>query len=566
MAEAIRISDLFRNTRLTVSNGLRLLRRGDIGYVVIELSGSLPERMPRPSRRFPWSLLPWPAPPLSVEAITEILDRLAKDGRVQGVVFIISDLNTGPGTLSSLRQAVAQFRQSGKRTVAYMQQFSMWSYYLAVACEQILAPESASLQIAGLWSEALFLKDTLALVGIEADFEAFAEYKVSPDMFRRSEMSEPHREMLESILDSLYAEVVGAIANGRSLAPSRVRELFDSVPLTAHQAHEAGLLDGVCYEDEVAARLGTPQAPVPTLTWDQARGRVLRSRRWHSRQAIAVICLEGMIVLGDSRRSPVPVPVPLPFASQQAGSSTLVQQIRAAARDKHIAAVILHVDSPGGSALASDLIWRELEILKRKKPLVVYMSNQAASGGYYVSAPAQAIYAQPTTLTGSIGIWGGKIVTRGLFDKVRAQREAVSRGAAAGLYADIAPFSEEERVKVRAEIGAGYARFKTRVAEGRGLSLEEVETVARGRVWTGEQALAAGLVDELGSLQAAAGRARELAGISPRRYAPLVSVPTPKRELLAQPSVETGEWLAAWSVLLREGVYALAPWVIRIRS
>ncbi|MGD8489632.1 MAG: S49 family peptidase, partial [Anaerolineae bacterium] len=134
------------------------------------------------------------------------------------------------------------------------------------------------------------------------------------------------------------------------------------------------------------------------------------------------------------------------------------------------------------------------------------------------------------------------------------------------LYADIAPFSEEERVKVRAEIGAGYARFKTRVAEGRGLSLEEVETVARGRVWTGEQALAAGLVDELGSLQAAACRARELAGISPRRYAPLVSVPTPKRELLAQPSVETGEWLAAWSALLREGVYALAPWTIRIRS
>jgi protease-4 len=348
------------------------------------------------------------------------------------------------------------------------------------------------------------------------------------------------------------------------LAPSRIRELLDSVPLTAHQAHEAGFLDGVCYEDEVAAHLGAPQAPVPTLTWDQARGRVLRPRRWRSRQAIAVIGLEGMIVLGDSRRSPVPVP--LPFASQQAGSSTLVQQIRAAAQDKHIAAVILHVDSPGGSALASDLIWRELEILKQKKPLVIYMSNQAASGGYYVSAPAQTIYAQPTTLTGSIGIWGGKIVTRGLFDKVRAQREAVSRGAAAGLYTDMAPFSEEQRAKVRAEIGAGYARFKTRVAEGRGLSLEEVESVARGRVWTGEQALAEGLVDELGNLQAAAERARELAGISPRRYAPLVSVSTPKRQILAQPSVEAGQWLAAWSALLREGVYALAPWTIRIHS
>ena len=566
MAEAIRISDLFRNARLTLGNGLRRLRRGDLDYVVLELHGAFPERTPRPRRSFPWTLLPWPTPPPSVEAFTTTLELLAGDDRVQGVLFLISDLAAGVGTLTSLRQAVARFRESGKRTVAYLQQPGMWSYYLAAACEQILAPESASIHTAGLWTEALFLRDTLALAGIEADFEAIAEYKVSPDMFRRSEMTEPHREMLESILDSLYDEVTGAIATGRGLTPERVRELLDSVPLTAQQAGEAGLLDGVCYEDELAALLGKPGAPATIVPWDQARGRVLRPRRWRSRQAIGVISLEGMITLGSSRRSPFPLPVPLPFTSQQAGSGTLVQQIRAAAQDKHIAAVVLHVDSPGGSALASDLIWRELENLNRKKPLVVYMSNQAASGGYYVSAPARAIYAQPTTLTGSIGIWGGKIVTRRLFEKMQAGRHVVSRGAAAGLYADTARFSDEERAKIRAEIGSGYARFKERVAQGRGLSEEEVETVARGRVWTGEQALARGLVDQLGDLQAAARRARELANLSPRRYAPLVSVPAPKRHLWAEPQrSEAGEWLAAWAALSREAVYALAPWTIRIR-
>jgi protease-4 len=567
LGEGILISDLFRNTWHWLTNRLRQLSRRNLGYVVLRISGSYPERTVPPQRRFPLSLLPWPQPPPSIDAFAGALELLALDPRVKGVIFFISDLSAEPATLSSLRQIIGRFRVSGKRTVAYLQDLTMWPYYLAVACDEILIPESAEFHAAGLRSEVLFLKNTLGLIGIQADFEAIAEYKVSPDTFRRSKMTEPHREMLESLLDSLYDELVNAIAAGRNMTPKRVKKLLDSVPLTAQQAQEDGLLDGVCYEDELPARLGTGEAPAVMIPWEQTRRRLIRPRRWHSRRAIGVISLEGTIVPGLSRRAPIPLPIPLPVPTSQVGSDTLVQQLRAAAMNRQLAAVILHVDSPGGSALASDLIWRELMHLRHIKPLVVFMGNIAASGGYYVSAPANAILAQPTTLTGSIGIWGGKIVTSGVWDRIHARREVVSRGKAAGLYADTAPFDDAERTIVRAELGRGYARFKARVAQGRSMTDEQVEALARGRVWTGEQALARGLVDGLGDLRTAAERARELAGISPRRYAPLVDVPVPRRYQVAQPfPANAFQWLDGLSALLREGVFALAPWTIHIRG
>jgi protease-4 len=567
MAERILVSDLFRNTRLALANRIRLLRRKGMDYVVMDVKGGYPERTPRPQRRFPLSLLPWPPPPPSVESFTESLERLALDPRVKGVVLLVPGLAAGPATVASLRDAIARFRRSGKQAIAYLNDVDMWSYYLAVACDQILVPESGSFRSAGLWSEVTFLRDTLALAGIKADFEALAEYKVAPDMYRRSKMTEPHREMLESLLDSIYDQVMEAIADGRSTTSKRIRKALDSVPLTAEQARDAGLFDDVCYEDELPTRLGTHERPAALVTWEQAQRRLIRPRRWRSRRAIGVISLEGMIVPGPSRQPPMPMPIPLPIPSRQAGSDTLVQQLRAAAADRRLAAIVVHVDSPGGSALASGLIWREIAHLRRTKPVVVYMSNVAASGGYYVSAGANAILAQPLTLTGSIGIFGGKIVTKGLYDKIHAHREVVSRGKSAGLYSDMAPFSDEERERLRADIGAGYERFKARVAEGRDMTGEQVETIARGRVWTGKQALEHHLVDELGDLFAAAKKAGELAQLSPQRFVPLVDIAVPKSRQLPQPfPVETGEWLAALERLSREGVFAMAPWEIRIRG
>jgi protease-4 len=565
MPKRILVSDLIRNTYLGISNRLRLVRRKGLDYVVLRMQGSYPERTERRQRPFPLSLLPWPSPPPSVESFNEALDRIAADPRVQGIVLLVSNLSAQPATLASLRQAVSRFRQSGKQAIAYLQDFGMWPYYFATACDQILLPESGGLPVAGLRSEAVFLRDTLALAGIEADFEAIAEFKTSPDIFRRSEMTEPHRQMLESLLDSIYSEVVEATAEGRDLEPERVRVLLDAVPLSAEEGRDAGLFDGVCYEDELPALLGSEDGPATLLTWAQARRRLVRPRRWRSGQAIGVVSLEGMIVPGPSRQPPVPLPVPLPVPGAQAGSETLSSQLRAAAKEKRLAAVVLHVDSPGGSALASDLIWRDVERLRQQKPVVVYMGNQAASGGYYVSAPASAIVAQANTLTGSIGIWGGKFVTRGLYDRLQAHREVVSRGEAAGLYADDAPFDDRERAKIRARLGESYQRFKGRVAQGRGMEEDEVEAVARGRVWTGAQALEQGLVDALGDLELAAQKARELAGLPPSRYTPLVNLSAPRQYQLPTPTQGTA-WLEGLYGLLREGILALAPWQVRIRD
>ncbi len=565
MARRILVSDLIRNTCLGVSNRLRLVRRKGVEYVVLRVQGSFPERTPQRSRPFPLSLLPWPSPPPSVATFYETLERIAADPRVKGVVLLISGLSAEPATLASLRQAVVRLRRSGKQAVAYLQDFGMWPYYFATACDEILAPESGGLPTAGLWSEAIFLRDTLSLVGIQADFEAIAEFETAPDMFRRNEMTEPHRQMLESLLDSIYDEVVKAIAEGRGLEAMWVRERLDAVPLSAEEGKEAGLFDGLCYEDELPAHLGSRERPATLLTWAQAQRRLLRPRRWHSGQAVGVISLEGMIVPGPSRQPPIPLPLPLPMPSAQAGSDTLSSQLRAAAKEKKVAAVVLYVDSPGGSALASDLIWRDVQRLQQEKPVVVYMGNRAASGGYYVSAPAGAIVAQATTLTGSIGIWGGKIVTSGLYARLGAKRQVVSRGEAAGLYADDAPFDEIERQKIRAHLGDSYARFKGRVVQGRGMDEEEVEAIARGRVWTGAQALERGLVDALGDLQLAAQKARELAGVPPDRITPLVDLPVPKRYVLPLPA-QGATWLEGLRGLLREGTLALAPWQVRIRD
>lgn len=575
MARLSLLRDLVRNTRLAAGNRFKLLSRRRLDYVVLTLSGPFPELTPRHRRPFPLSLLPWPAPPLSVEALNEALDQIAADPRVKGVIMIVSGgLRAGPTTIGGLRLAVARFRESGKRAIAYLHDPDLWSYLLACACDQILAPESAVFHAGGLWVEALFLKRTLSLIGIEADFEAIAEYKVTPDLFRRAEMTEPHREMLESILDSVHKQVLQSIARGRGLTEDRVRELQDSVPLAASDAQEAGLLDGVCYEDELSSHLATPAErtaplgrPAAVVAWEDARRRLVRPLRWNSGMAIGVISLRGSIVQGPSRQLPLPVPLPLPVRSQQAGSDTLAVQLQAAATDRHLAAVVLHVDSPGGSALATDLIWREVTQLRARKPVVVYLGNVAASGGYYVSAPANTIVCQGMTMTGSIGIWTGKFVSQGLYDRIHVGREAVSRGQAAGMWSDSARFTDEERERVRATLDASYERFKARVADGRGLTGEAVEALSRGRQWTGEQAISLGLVDELGDLRTAAERARDLAGLDPRRTTPLVSVPVPRQRVSPVPPVaEAGDYLAALVRLLREKALALAPWEIQIHD
>ena len=581
------VLDLPRNGFLSIRNAVRSLRRKGLDYVVLSLEGPFPERaVRRPSLPFPLSLLPIFPSESSLEEVGHFLGLLGDDDRVQGVVFRIAEMEAGSASLHGLREMILDLGEKGKRTIAWLPSADTWDYYLASACQEVILPPSGRLNVLGLRTEALFLKDTLATAGIEADLESIAEYKVTPDMFRRTSMTDPHQEMLDAILDSLFEHLLAAISKQRDLTVEQLSRWIDRMPMSPTNALEGGLVDAVLYEDELAAHLapGTTEADegdspsggadvepqdYPTLvTADQAARWLKRPAAWTTRKRIGVVSLEGMIVPGKSRRVPSPLPLPV---EGQAGAETLTVALRQAETDPRLAAVILHVDSPGGSSLASDLIWRQVRRLRETKPVVVLMGDQAASGGYYVSAPANRIVARPTTLTGSIGIWGGKFVIGGLYERLKIGHRELQRGASADLYSEFRLFDEEERYRVRQELGETYARFKSIVADGRGLSDERVEEIARGRVWTGRQALEIGLVDELGDFETALSLAKELAGLEPEREYTVVQVAPPREDLLPQPFPTDGDraWKALHDLIAQlnsEHVWALAPWTVRVRG
>lgn len=574
--------DLPRNGLLIIRNLVRSLRRKGLDVIVLPLEGSFPERASRPSPLpFPLSLLRMFPPEISLEEMQRAVDIIGGDRRVQGVVFLIQGIQAGSATLHTLRRMMLDLRQRGKRTVAWLPWAETWDYYLGSACDDVILPPCGRLNILGLRTESLFLKDTLAMTGITADLQSCGEYKTAPDMFRRASMTEAHREMLEAILDSQYHELVTAIAEARQLTEERVRELIDAMPITPDEAVKTGLIDAVLYEDELDRYLSNAEtgpkegkgtreqeSPVPLIAWEQGSKWLRRPTEWTTRQRIGVVSVEGLIVAGKSRRMPTPLPLPL---EAQAGSQTISQALRQAEADRRIAAVILHVDSPGGSSLASDLIGRELERLTERKPVVVLMGAYATSGGYWISAPASHIVARPTTMTGSIGVFGGKFVLGELYDKLQVGRQELHRGARANLNSEFRPYDEDEREQVLQEMAGVYARFKQVVTQGRGMTEEDVEGAAQGRVWTGAQALEIGLVDELGDFRTALDVAKELAGLDPEKDYTVVQITPPRQEVLPLPFPTNGE--TGWTPLrdplqslAREHVWALPPWIVRVRG
>lgn len=586
--------NLLRNILRTLSNLRRSLRRRGLETVSLTLHGSYPEcPAPRDPLPFPLNLLPiFPDPDPCLSDLEEAMRIIGGDSRVQNVVLTFQSLQADLATLYSLRRLLGDLQAQGKHLVAWLPGAGMGDYYLAAVCDEILLPPAAHLNLLGLRLEAVFLKDALDMIGVEPNLERIAEYKTAPDMFRRATMSDAHREMFDALLDDVYDEIVAAVAEGRGLEPEQVRALIDRMPLTAAAALEAGLVDGVCYEDEIVARLAPErpeegpeqepekdaknkkaEAPRKPVAWREAYRWLRLPRRPRTREKIGVVSLQGMIVPGPSRRSPFPLPLPDPYEAQ-AGAETIAQALRNAEADDSVAAVIFHVESPGGSPLGSDLIWREAQRLRQRKPVVVLMGGQAASGGYYVAAAGDRIVARPTTLTGSIGIWGGKFSTAELYEKLGIGREAVQRGAMAGLHSEMSPFSEAERKRIRQQMEATYTLFKSRVAEGRDMTAEAVEEVARGRVWSGRRAQEVGLVDELGDFETALAIAKELADLDPDRDYTTVQIGSPQQTLTppAFPSSEKAAWRGRnnlpemFRALTREHIWALSPWIIRLRG
>jgi protease-4 len=535
-----------------ILNGLRLLRNLIAAllpapdYVVLSLSGSLPERREPPGgllrrllvRR---GVLDAGGPQESLEEWRDRLQAIAGEPRVRGIVLKIVDLSAGPASVEGLRAALTACRTSGKRVVAFTPVLDLKAYWLASAADTVIVPESAEIGLHGPRTEVSFLRVALERLGLAPQFHHIAEYKTAAHRFLYPQMTGAQREMTDALLDGFYAEMVSSIASARHVSEAGVREAVDDGLLSASMMHAKGLVDAVAFEDELPAMLGTDR-PAPLAPWARARHSLRLPYRWYSldRRAIAVVQLIGAIVPGESRDLPVPVPL---LGGHLAGHESVARAFRAAERDPAVKAVLFHVESGGGSAVASDMIWREVERVRRAKPVVVFMGNVAGSGGYYVACGSAHIVAGATTLTGSIGVVAGKISARLLADRIGVRREVLQRGATAAMFSPFTAFTEREWSALRWWMEEIYVRFTGRVAAGRGKPQAEVEALARGRVYTGRQALALGLVDEIGDFETAVRRARALAGIPEDADVPVVTVRPPR--IMGIPAASGGSWTEA---------------------
>ena len=457
----------------------------------------------------------WSAPGESYVQLLERLDRAAQDDDVQWTVLHLDTTPFSFAQLQELRNKIHQLQDHGKRVLAYVDlDGSNRAYMLAAAADVVLMHPAATIDTVGLSMQMQLYRETLDMVGIEPQFSKRSEYKSGPEPYTNSALSQPARDQLNELLDTLSGAFASAIATGRNIDEEAAWALIDRSPLTPDEALEARLIDGLCYPDELALEVGKRLAPPEqegepeeaTLVEDYGRG--IGMSGWPSQHEIAVIYVDGVIMPGLS--SP-----PGPFGGGwTAGAESIVGQLGQAEEDDSVKAVVLRVDSPGGSAFASDDIWRAVEKLKGAgKPVIVSMGGVAASGGYYVSAGADAIFALPTTITGSIGVYSGKMSIGGLHDILGIHTEEMSRGRNAGMYATHRPMDEVEYGAMDRLVGDIYDQFKDKVAQGRKLSPEETEAVARGRVWTGVAAVDQGLVDKLGDLDDAIRHAASLADI-----------------------------------------------------
>jgi protease IV len=546
--------DLFYDAFVLLRNGFVSLLGPRPLYVRVELGGPYPEHR----ARRPW----WAKQPPSIEDLRRQLRLIAASRQAAGIVVTIRDLHAGLASLQSLRSAFAAYRTTGGRVIFYLPQASTRLYYLASAADSVVMPESGTLDVVGLTLEATFMADALARIGITGEFERIAEYKSAVEPLTRSSMSEPMREAWNAILDAVLDDITGEIATARRMTSGAVRALIDQAPYSAAAARDAGLIDAVLYEDELPAYLAAGRGRTPViLPWRRARRRLRRPFRWRMPvRAVAVISVKGAIQMGESRARP-PLSIPL-LGGEAAGHATVTRALRAVERNPLYGAIILSVDSPGGSALASDLIWREADRVGRNKPVVAYLGNVAASGGYYVAAGARRIISQPGTITGSIGVISGKFNVRGALEHIGVYREILTRGAAAAISSPFVPFSSDERRRLRIQTEEIYDRFVDRVAAGRRMSRDRVLEIARGRVWTGRQAHGHGLVDALGDFPTAVTIAKELMGVPTSWDVPVVPIQPPHAAPLwtRGPLADLGEAWTGLAGLLDERVLALMPW------
>jgi protease IV len=484
----------------------------------------------------------------TVRSIVDDLRKAKSDSRIHAVLLKPSGFSSPFwGKVQEIREAILDFKKSGKPIYAYLEYGGDREYYLATAADKVFLMPSASLDLEGVATYELFLRGTLDKIGAYPDLHHIGDYKTATNTFTEKGYTAAHKEMDESMNRDLYEQIVRDIADGRKKNETEVRALIDQGPFLPEDALHAGLVDDVEYEDQVDAKLRAGDQPRHIDSDDYARVS-LSSLGLNRGPRIAVIYAAGEITGGKSGFDPVNGPV--------VGSDTLIDYIRQARHDSSVRAIVLRIDSPGGSSIASDAIWRELMIAKRERadrPIVASMSDLAASGGYYIAIPAQAIVAQPSTLTGSIGIFGGKIVTGGVYEKLGAHIEATSIGKRAEINSPARKYNPDELNKLQEQLQAFYDQFVEKVADSRHTTPEKIDAIAQGRVWTGRQAKQNGLVDQLGGLDTAIAIAKQRAKIAAGTDVELVVYPPKKSfyEILSDQfsgggdSTAVSAWLSA---------------------
>ena len=523
-----------------------------------------------------------PADPISAvlamrrPRLADVLDGLRRaraDDKVRALVVKIGGRPIGVARVQELRSAIAEFRRSGKTTVAWAETYGEFgpgnaAYYLATAFERVWLQPSGDVGLTGLSLEQWFLRGTMDKLGLEYEVSKRHEYKTAADRLTEQGFTGPAREALQQLASSLTGQITEAVAERLAITPAQARELIDNGPYVAEEALELHLVDALGYRDEIyddVRKSAGPEARLLYLArYQRSRALAERARKLPERGAdmVALIYAAGPIRRGRSGRGPM--------SGGAMGSDTVSAALRTAAGDRRVRAIVLRVNSPGGSYVASDTIWREVVRARRAgTPIVVSMGDVAASGGYYISMAADAIVAQPGTITGSIGVLSGKPVTSSLLERIGITTDSVTVGAHADMFSTTRPFSEEEWAKINSWLDRIYADFTGKVAVGRNMTPEQVHEIARGRVWTGADAAAIGLVDHLGGLDDAVALARRKAGLPDS--APVRGYPrtTPLDRLRRPESSEdyraagarmlTENWGPVWRLAAGAGLPPLGP-------
>lgn len=461
---------------------------------------------------------------LSLKEVLEAIRNAKEQNTIKGIYLDLGVFQTGTAGIDAIRRALTDFRESGKFIIAYADNYTQGGYYLASVADQIYLNPQGLLGLTGIASQTLFYKGLMEKAGIEMNVFKVGTYKGAVEPFISDQLSDANREQITSYLNGIWTHVVNGIAESRQLPASTVLDFADEGLFFADPAEavDGRLIDGLNYRSEVEDLLKEKagQTGQRLKTAGVAKMKKLEKKARKYRNKIAVVYAEGEIT---------PSPASSLYREEKRITEELADELRKLKEDGQVKAVVLRVNSPGGSAYVSEQIWKQVSELKKSKPVVVSMGNVAASGGYYISCAADKIVAEASTLTGSIGVFGMFPNVTGLFEKLALSSEVVKTGQ----YADIGnlarPMTDGEKTLIQGYVERCYQTFLTRCADGRGMSVGEIDAIGQGRVWTGEQALKAGLIDELGGLDQAVDRAAQLAGI--HNYT-LITAPAPKDFLM----------------------------------